>query len=78
MPAITVRNVPENVHDELVARAARKGKSLQEYLLAELERVVAVPDPDDWWDRVRSRAEASPSQVTADDILGALREVRSE
>jgi antitoxin FitA len=30
--AITIRNVPEEVRDELAARAARSGRSLQEYL----------------------------------------------
>jgi plasmid stability protein len=78
MAAITIRNVPENVRNELAARAARKGKSLQEYLLGELIRITDIPDPDDWWVRVRSRAEASPPRLTADDILDALHEVRGE
>ena len=33
MTAITIRNVPEHVRDQLAARAARRGMSLQEYLL---------------------------------------------
>ncbi len=32
--AITVRGVPDEVRDELAARAARAGQSLQEYLRA--------------------------------------------
>ena len=32
MTVVTIRNVPERVRDELAARAARAGKSLQEYL----------------------------------------------
>ncbi|WP_396654373.1 FitA-like ribbon-helix-helix domain-containing protein, partial [Microbacterium sp.] len=32
--AITVRNVPDDVRDELASRAARSGRSLQEYLSA--------------------------------------------
>lgn len=32
MPSITVRDVPQEVRDELAARAARSGQSLQEYL----------------------------------------------
>jgi plasmid stability protein len=32
MVAITIRDIPDDVRDELAARAARSGKSLQEYL----------------------------------------------
>ena len=39
MPSITIRNVPDETHEELAARAAASGKSLQEYLRAELIRV---------------------------------------
>lgn len=76
MAAITIRNVPEHVRDELAARAERKGKSLQQYLLGELVRIVEIPDPDDYWDRVEKRTRASTSTVTTEDILEALREVR--
>jgi len=78
MTAITIRHVPESVRDELAARAARKGQSLQEYLLAELQRIVELPDPDEYWARIRSRAEASGTELTADEILDAVREVRGE
>lgn len=33
---ITIRDVPSDVRDELAARAARSGRSLQEYLKGEL------------------------------------------
>jgi plasmid stability protein len=70
MPVVvTVRNVPERVRDELAARAARSGRSLQEYLLAELARIAERPAADDVIARARARAEALPPQVTAEDIL---------
>jgi len=41
MVALTIRNVPDEVRDELAARAARSGRSLQGYLAAALTDVVA-------------------------------------
>ena len=36
--SITVRNVPNETRDALAKRAARTGRSLQEYLVGELDR----------------------------------------
>jgi plasmid stability protein len=43
---ITIRDVPDAVRDELAARAALQGKSMQEYLRTELERLAARPPAD--------------------------------
>jgi len=69
MPAITIRNVPKSVRDELAARAARSGRSLQEYLLAELAELTDRPDPDDWMARVRAEARLSGADLSAADLL---------
>ena len=45
---INIRDVPERVRDELAARAALQGKSMQEFLRAELERLAARPSIDAW------------------------------
>lgn len=42
--AITVRNVPDQVRNELASRAALKGWSLQEFLLHELIDLASRPD----------------------------------
>lgn len=68
---ITVRDVPEQVRDELAARAARQGKSMQKYLRAELERLAARPSIDAWLEGVRARKEAAKSRVSARTILRA-------
>jgi plasmid stability protein len=68
---ITIRDVPEQVRDELAARAARQGKSMQEYLRAELDRIAARPSLDAWLEGVRQRKEAAKSRVSARDILRA-------
>lgn len=69
--AITVRDVPDEVRDELAARAARAGKSLQEYLRGVLVASAARPPVDDVIARARSRVEATGSRVDARSILAA-------
>jgi antitoxin FitA len=71
MTAITIRNVPEHVRDELAARAARSGRSLQEYLLRELEDIALNPDPDDWVEQVRARVREHGGELTIEQILDA-------
>ncbi len=56
MTAITVRNVPAQVRDELASRAARSGRSLQEYLLQHLVEVASRPSLDDAIMQARQRA----------------------
>ncbi len=42
--SITIRNVPDDTHAELVARAALSGQSLQEYLRGHLIQLTSKPD----------------------------------
>lgn len=56
MVALTVRNVPDKVRDELAARAARSGRSLQEYLAAALADLASRPSVVDVLTRARQRA----------------------
>ena len=69
MVAITVRDVPDAVRDELASRAARSGKSLQEYLRGELEALAARPTLDDVLGRARARVAATGSRLTSDTII---------
>lgn len=66
---ITIRDVPERVRDELAARAALQGRSMQEYLRAELERLASRPSIDAWLQQVRKRKRAAQSKVSAEQIL---------
>ena len=70
-PAITIRDVPSVTRDELAARAARSGRSLQEYLLAELVELAARPDPSDVIARARERVRRTGTRVDVDAILAA-------
>lgn len=66
---ITIRDVPEKVRDELAARAALQGKSMQEYLRGELERLATRPSVDTWLEQVRKRKRASQTRVSSGHIL---------
>jgi plasmid stability protein len=66
---ITIRDVAEKTRDELAARAALQGKSMQEYLRAELERLATRPSVDAWLEQVRKRKRASKTRVSSSQIL---------
>jgi plasmid stability protein len=69
--AMTIRDVPDETRDELAARAARAGMSLQEYVRAELVKLSEQPDPAQVWDRVRHRLRATGTRLPAEVILEA-------
>jgi hypothetical protein len=69
--AITIRNVPEGVRDELAMRAARSGRSLQEYLKLQLIELASQPAPEDVIARARQRARAVGPSLTVESILAA-------
>ncbi|AXV09225.1 Antitoxin 1 [Euzebya pacifica] len=69
MPSITIRDVPEDARNELAARAASSGRSLQEYLLAQLIELARRPSPDVLMARVRERKRVTGSTLEPDVIL---------
>ena len=69
--AITIRDVPDEIRDELAARAARSGQSLQEYLRGMLVESAARPPVADVIARARARVTTTGSRVDAETILAA-------
>jgi plasmid stability protein len=69
MPSITVRDVPEVTRSELAARAASTGRSLQEYLRAELIELARRPAPDVLMARVHERKQRTGSRLARDTIV---------
>jgi plasmid stability protein len=67
--SITVRNVPDHVRDELAARAALTGRSLQEYLLSRMVDLAARPDVEAFLAKVRERKERTGSVLSPEAIL---------
>ena len=66
---ITIRDVPDAVRDELAARAALQGKSMQEYLRAELERLAARPPVEELLERIRERKAMARTRLSPEEIL---------
>jgi plasmid stability protein len=67
--SITIRDVPDETRDELAARAAMTGRSLQEYLRARLVELARQPDAEALMQRVRARKAATRSALSAEQIL---------
>jgi plasmid stability protein len=72
MPAVTIRDVPDETRNTLASRAARRGQSLQEYLRASLIEMADHPDIDELLARVRQRKAASGSTLHPEAILDHL------
>ena len=71
---IQIRDVPDDVHATLRARAARAGESLSDYVRREIERLARRPSIAD----VLLRAQGRSGSVAVEDIVEALRSGREE
>lgn len=65
---IQVRNVPDDLHRRLKARAALSGKSLSEYLLQELRHAAARPTPEEMRARLEGRARVHPEESVVEAV----------
>jgi len=72
---IQLRNVPDELHRVLKARAALEGMSLSDYLLDEIRRIALRPTVRELQERLASRAPVQPSVAPA-EALRAEREAR--
>ena len=70
--AIQIRDVPDDVHATLRARAAAAGMSMSEYLQSELIELAARPTLEE----VVTRAQARHGGVSRDEIVQVVRELR--
>jgi antitoxin FitA len=66
---ITIRDVPGAVKDELAARAALAGKSMQEFLRSELERLASRPPVEQLLAQIRDRKARKKTRISAEEIL---------
>ena len=69
MTSVTIRDLPDGVRDELASRAARSGRSLQQYLRQHLTDVASRPDMEMLLDEIRRRKQASPTVLNVEDLL---------
>jgi hypothetical protein len=67
--SITIRDVPQRTRDELAARAARRGRSLQEYLRGQLIELAQRPDAESVIARIQERKAKTSSRLSRARIL---------
>jgi len=72
---IQIRNVPDDLHRRLKARAAMAGMSLSDYLLNEVRQVAEHPTLDEMRERLRRRSPVK-LDVPPADIIRAERDGR--
>jgi len=72
---IQIRNVPDAVHRRLKAQAALEGRSLSDYLLAELERISERPTRKELLDRL-AKSTRGPLRPSPAEILRGERDAR--
>ena len=72
---IQVRDVPEQVHSTLKARAAREGMSLSDFIKRELERTVERPTMREWLMRTQ-QAKTISTKRSAARIVRESRDAR--
>lgn len=69
---LTIRNVPDETHRTLAARAAASGQSLQEFLLGQVTELAARPTVDEVLRRARRRVTDVGGAVGTSAIVDAL------
>ena len=65
---IQIRNVPDELHRRLKARAAMAGMSLSDYLLGEIRLSAERPTLDELRARLESRSEVTLSETAAEAV----------
>ena len=70
---IQIRNVPDDLHRTLKARAAKAGMSLSDYLLAEIRQVAESPTLEEMLERLHSRPEVTLT-VSPAEIIREMRD----
>jgi plasmid stability protein len=70
---IQIRNVPDELHRELKARAAQSGMTLSDYLLAELRTLATRPTMQEWLAKSRTW-EPVESEMSSAEAVAAERD----
>jgi plasmid stability protein len=68
MKNVQIRNVPDDLHRRLKARAAMEGRSLSEFALGELRKSLERPTRHELLERVRMRERAVVAEPAAQAV----------
>jgi antitoxin FitA len=74
MKMIQIRNVPDDLHRALKARAAQEGSTLSDYILAELPRLADKPTLEQVLARIRQRSPVGGPPAA--ELIRAERDAR--
>ncbi len=65
---IQIRNVPDDLHRDLKARAARAGMTLSDYLLAELRQLAVRPTMREWLEQATAWEPVEVSETPSEAL----------
>ena len=65
---IQIRHVPDDIHRTLKSRAAHEGKSLSDYLLAELRHIAERPTMEEMRERLKRLSAENPNPPPAQAV----------
>ncbi|MCY4272554.1 MAG: hypothetical protein OXF00_07920 [bacterium] len=76
MVNVLVRNLPDEAHELLRQRAAREGKSLQQFLIAELQRLARRTSVQEVLERAQQQSGGRIGLAEAAEYLAEERRQR--
>ena len=74
MGIIQMKNVPDDLHDELRRRARRSGMSVRDYVIALIARDQRRPTLDEWLEEVAGDVPVITSESPADAVRAGREE----
>ncbi len=74
MTSLQIRDMPDELHRRLKARAALEGQSMSEYVLRELRRSLDIPTRQEMLERLAALDRIDVTESPAD----AVRAIRDE
>ena len=72
MPTIQIRNIPEPVYEEIRRRARARHQSIQQFMLAEVHRLVDRADKEELVQRIKRFKETSGIELDVEQMLTDL------
>ncbi len=72
MPTIQIRNIPEPVYAEIRRRARARNQSIQQFMLAEIHRLVQRADKEELIQRIEQFKARAGIELDVDQMLADL------
>jgi plasmid stability protein len=70
---IQLRNVPDDLHRKLKARAAEAGMSLSDYILRDAQKRADLPTMKEWLEGLRDLPRITTKETSAETIRAGRR-----